>query len=76
MKTRTWWPLTRPLKWQYGIRFDDGSVRHPFNGRMQRQRAIAEAARLAALYHPDNITPVRRRIDGHGEWETFDDDHQ
>ena len=37
----------------YGVRFRDGSVRHPWNGRTQLQRATEELARLRKEYPGD-----------------------
>lgn len=45
---------------QWGVMFNDGSVRHPWNGRTQRQRAEEEARRLRVEYAPDNITVAWR----------------
>jgi hypothetical protein len=49
-----------PDGYRYGVMFYDGSVRHIWNGKTQRQRAEEEAALLDQEYHRDNIHPVRR----------------
>lgn len=52
---------------QWGVMFADGSVRHPWNGRTQRQRAEEATARLGAEYAPDHIT-LAYRPTRHSAW--------
>jgi hypothetical protein len=61
--------IPAPDGYQYGVRFNDGAVTARWNGSTQRQRAEAEAERLAVEYAPDNIVAVRRRPGS--EWETY-----
>lgn len=49
-----------PDGYQYGVRFNDGSIRDSWNGRTQRERAIAELVRLRAEYPRDDMALVRR----------------
>lgn len=58
-----------PDGYRYGVQFTDGSVRHVWNGRTQRQHAESEADRLARLYTPDCIVAVRR-VPGQ-DWEVY-----
>lgn len=65
---------TAPDGYQYGVRFGDGSVSAKWNGRTQRARAEADAARIVAdqmarVGRHDPIVPVRRRRGG--PWETY-----
>jgi hypothetical protein len=55
---------------QYGVRFGDGSVRHPWNGYTQLLRAVEEAERLRSKYTPDKFTVVcRDSLDQ--QWQEF-----
>lgn len=45
---------------EFGIRFGDGSVRHPWNGRTQLQRAGEELEHLRAEYPGDPFELVGR----------------
>jgi hypothetical protein len=69
-----------PDGYQYGVRFNDGSVATGWNGSTARQRAEEEARRIVAAQvawlakrgstRPhDRIEPVRRSPDG--DWETY-----
>lgn len=53
----------------WGVMFNDGSVRHPWNGPTQRKRAEEEAERLAEEYKPDNITLAVRNQKG--QWKRY-----
>jgi hypothetical protein len=47
---------------QYGVRFRDGSVRHPWNGRTQRQRAEEEHAPHLVLVSRDGPDAPWREV--------------
>lgn len=50
---------------QFGVRFQDGSVAHPWNGRTQLQRATEEQERLRREFPRDTFElVVREREDG------------
>ena len=58
--------------YRYGVMFNDGSVKHSWNGDTQREQAIDCAAailleQMTYAGRTDNITPCRRR--NGGEWE-------
>jgi hypothetical protein len=58
-----------PDGFRYGVRHDDGSVSARWNGRTQRRRVEDEADRLAVIYAPDRIEPVRRAPGG--DWQAY-----
>lgn len=45
---------------QWGVMFMDGSVRHCWNGKTQRERATEERDRLNTEYSPDRFRLVYR----------------
>jgi hypothetical protein len=47
---------------EWGVMFQDGSVRYDFNGRTARQRATEAVEDLRAMYPGDNIRLVSRRV--------------
>jgi hypothetical protein len=61
-------PLYAPDGYQYGVRFNDGSVMAPWNGATQQERAREELAECRKLFPNDRLDLVRR-VRG-GEWET------
>ena len=52
----------------WGVMFEDGSVRHPWNGRTQRARAEEEVRRLRHAYYPDRFRLVWRES-RHEPWQ-------
>jgi hypothetical protein len=62
---------TITLSWgvmEWGVMFSDGSVKHPWNGNTQQQRAEEEAIRLHRKYPEGTYTVVHRK--GSEEWRT------
>jgi hypothetical protein len=51
----------------WGVMFNDGSVRSRWNGRTQLHRALIALEELKADYPTDNITLCYRRGPGH-QW--------
>ena len=56
--------------YRYGVRFPDGSVTSPWNGRTQRVHAERAAVEWMLTYPNDRIEAVRALPDG--PWETYD----
>ena len=64
------------IQFQYGVRFKDGSVAHPWNGHTQHMRAAAFCHRLVAEARPENKGDyaVVRRVLPDGPWQVVDDE--
>ena len=50
--------------WQYGVRYQDGSIAHGWNGRTQLDRAQEHIFLHAKLFNGERLTLVRREVYG------------
>lgn len=57
----------KELRTEYGVMFNDGSIRTGYNGKTARLRAALDAKQLRRQLAPDNIRLVSRPVYA-GDW--------
>jgi hypothetical protein len=58
--------------YHYGVQFNDLSVKHPWNGRTERERALANLIALRKMFAHDTLHLVRRKSINE-PWEIADE---